>query len=80
MQDYRKEKNELSVANREKVLGMIGSLNEDEFKKLIYEVLSPIESNLMVTPKEVDFLIDRLGLLIGNGINKSLHEAFNPTN
>ena len=27
----------------------------------------------MVTPKEVDFLIEKLSLIIGNGINKALH-------
>lgn len=80
MQDYRGEEKELSQEHKESILGMLGELTEEEFKQLVYEVLSPIESNLMVTPKEVDFLVEKLGLLIGNGINKSLHEAFNPTN
>ena len=52
----------------------------DEFKKLILEVLSPINYNLMVTPKEIDFVIDKLGLLIGNSINKVLHNSYNTTN
>ena len=34
----------------------------------------------MVTPKEIDYVIEKLSLLIGNAINKSLHEHFNPTN
>lgn len=79
-QDYREEQNDLSKEHKEQVLGMIGNLSDEEFKQLIYEVLTPIESNLMVTPKEVDFMVEKLGLLIGNGINKSLHVAFNPTN
>jgi len=48
-------------------------LDEDEIKSLIYEVLSPINYNLMVTPKEVDFIIDKLSYVIGEGINKTLH-------
>lgn len=80
MQNYLKEEGELSDENKEKILGMLGELSEDEFKQLIYEVLSPIKSNLMVTPKEVDFMVEKLGLLIANGINKSLHKNFNPTN
>lgn len=80
MQDYLEEKGELSDENKEKILGMLGELSEEEFKQLIYEVLSPIKSNLMVTPKEVDFVVEKLGLLIANGINKSLHKNFNPTN
>ena len=34
----------------------------------------------MVTPKEIDFVIEKLSLLIANGINKSIHKRFNPTN
>ena len=34
----------------------------------------------MVTVKEIDFMIEKFALLIGNGINKSLHEAYNTTN
>ncbi len=80
MQDYRNHPDNLSIDLKEQILGMVGTLSEEEFKSLIYEVLSPIESNLMVTPKEVDFMVRKLALLIGNGINKSLHENFNPTN
>ena len=28
---------------------------------------------MMVTPKEVDFLIEKLSNLIGNGLNEALH-------
>ena len=49
-------------------------LSDEEVKKLIYEVLTPIGYNLMVTPKEVDFVINKLSLLISNSLNKSLHK------
>ena len=48
-------------------------------KKLLLEVLSPIDYNLMVTPKEIDFVIDKISTLIGNSINKTLHSAYNTT-
>lgn len=79
-QDYSKQDINLSVEDREKILGMVGNLSDLELEQLFREVLKPINYNLMVTPKEVDFIIERLSLLIGNGINKSLHESFNPTN
>lgn len=79
-QNYLDNKKELSKENKEKVLGMVGSLEEEDLKKLIFEVLSPIDYNLMVTPKEVDFIIDKMSLLIGNSINKVLHHSYNPTN
>ena len=56
---------------------MIGSLSDSEIRQLIFEVLTPIGYNLMVTPKEVDFLIVKLGEIISSGINKTLHEKVN---
>ncbi len=79
-QNYLDTDKELSKENKEKVLGMVGSLEEDDLKQLIYEVLSPINYNLMVTPKEIDFIMEKLSLLIGNSINKVLHDSYNPTN
>lgn len=58
---------------KQKLLGLVGTLNDDELQKLIYEVLNPIGYNLMVTPKEIDFIIERLSSLIANSINNSVH-------
>lgn len=77
--DYSRQDIVFSDSDREKVMGILGSLDEEEMKSLFLEVLTPINYNLMVTPKEIDFIIEKLGLLIGNGINKSLHSSFNPT-
>ena len=35
-------------------------LNEEEIKTVVNEVLTPINYNLMVTPKEIDFVIENL--------------------
>ena len=79
-EDYQKHEEKLSDDQKEDVLGMVGLLNEQELKKLLLEVLLPVNYNMMVTPKEIDYVIEKLSLLIGNAINKSLHEHFNPTN
>lgn len=71
--NYLKEKIELNKKDKETLLGIVGTLEEDEIKQLLFEVLSPIGYNMMVTPKEVDFLIEKLSSLIGNGINEALH-------
>ena len=68
------DKIEVNSDDREQLFGMIGKLNNEEIKQLIFEVLSPIGYNLMVTVKEVDYLIDKLSLLISNGIDKALHK------
>ena len=37
-------------------------------------VLTDIDLDLIVTPSEIDFLIDKLSNLIASAINNSLHE------
>lgn len=68
------ENNEpLSKKEITELSGIIGSLDEDKRKKLMYEVLDKTEYNLMVTPKEIDFLIDKLSDLISICINEGIH-------
>ena len=74
MNNYLKQEVEVSKEDKKKLLGVLGSLDDIEIKQLIFEVLTPIGYNLMVTPKEIDFLIDKLGNIIGNGINQTLHK------
>lgn len=72
--NYLKKDVEVLKEDKENLLGMIGTLEDNEIKELLFEVLSPIGYNLMVTPKEVDFIIEKLADIIGNGINKALHK------
>ena len=64
----------LSKKEISELSGIIGLLDEEERKKLIYEVLAKTEYNLMVTPKEIDFIIDKLSDLISIGINNSIYD------
>ena len=78
--NYLNHQEKLSKEEKESLLGMIGSLSEEETKQLLVEVLSPIDYNLMVTPKEVDFVMKKLSNVISKSINKSLHDKYNSTN
>ncbi len=64
----------INTKDKEDLFGLIGKLNSDEVKILINEVLNPIGYNLMVTPKEIDFVIDRLSTLISCSVNETLHD------
>lgn len=64
----------INKKDKEDLFGLIGKLNSDEVKILINEVLNPIGYNLMVTPKEIDFVIDKLSTLISSSVNETLHE------
>lgn len=59
------------------LLGLFGELNNYEKRSLINEVLTNIDLNLIVTPSEIDFLIDKLSNTIASSINNSLHMEVN---
>lgn len=79
------EKKTLTAANmpektdREKFLGIVGTLSEDEKRKLIYEVLAPLGHNLIVTPKEVDVIIEDMANIIATSLNEALHDNVQET-
>lgn len=78
--NYLKEEVDIEKEDKINLLGIVGSLNEMEIKQLILEVLTPIGYNLMVTPKEVDFIVEKLATILGEGINISLHEKIKKEN
>ena len=75
--NYLKKKINVDDNDKKKIFGLIGGLTDDEIYKLLDEVLTPTGYNLMVTPKEIDFIIDKLASIIGSGINMALHKNVN---
>ena len=71
------DKGNLSNNEKENLFGMLGTLSKEEFRSLIGEAINPIGYNMIVTPKEVDFVIDKLSKLVSSGINNALHEKVN---
>lgn len=69
--NYLKENITIDEADKTSLLGLVGSLSETEVRQLIYEVLTPIGYNLMVTVKEIDFVIIKLAEIISEAINFS---------
>lgn len=75
--NYLKSDYILQDEEKKNLMGIIGNLNETEMKELIYEILTPIGYNLMVTPKEIDFIIKKLSDVISNSLNRVLHKKVN---
>lgn len=71
--NYLKKDIEVEDNDKKKLLGLIGNLNDEELLRLTYEVLEPTGYNLMVTPKEVDFIMEKLVDIISYAINHTLH-------
>ncbi|TYR82352.1 GPR endopeptidase [Priestia megaterium] len=69
-----------SEEHRQTYLGMVGTLPDEEKRRLIHEVLSPLGHNLMVTPKEVDMFIEEMANVVASGLNAALHHEVNQDN
>lgn len=72
--DFENYKETLNDEEKEKILGMLGTMDDNDLKTLLNEVLNPLDYNLMVTPKEIDFLVEKITKLIGEGLNIALHK------
>ena len=71
-----KESN-LSTNEKQEISGILGTMPEEKKKELILEVLTNINYNMIVTPKEIDFLIEKLSEVIASSINNCLHDSVN---
>lgn len=61
--------------NLDKDIGKALEITDNEFRyPLIKEVLNPFVGDLIVTPKEVDEIIDDVSKIIANGINRAVHK------
>lgn len=54
---------------------MLKNLDREEKQNLINEVLYPELGNMIVTPKEIDLVIDVVSKIVANGINIALQPA-----
>lgn len=52
---------------------LLQDLDKDEKYRLIQEVMSPFVGQLVVTPKEIDSLIDNTARTLAGGLNLALH-------
>ncbi|MBR3161683.1 MAG: GPR endopeptidase [Bacilli bacterium] len=77
--NYLKDIKDMDLTSDEKkeVSGILGELDEETKKQFINEVLTSLNYNLIVTPKEIDYLVDNLSETISGAINNSLHKDVN---
>lgn len=68
------KENKIYQKEKEYLGGILGSLSDQDKYNLINEVLNSINYNLIVTPKEVDFLIEKLSNVISSSLNNALHK------
>lgn len=56
----------------------VHNFNPITMQQIIQGVLKPYAGNLMVTPKEIDDLIDNISKIIARGISQALHPSIDP--
>ncbi len=71
--NYQGYEETLSDEEKKEIMGLVGTLDDEEVKALIAEVLMPLGYNLIVTPKEIDFTVEKFSKLLAEVLNKSLH-------
>ncbi|MEY7998979.1 GPR endopeptidase [Clostridium sp. Mt-5] len=59
----------------EKFYQMLKSIDKNEKQQMIRELLDPYKENIMVTPKDVDLVVDSISKIIANAINIALQPA-----
>lgn len=52
---------------------LLSEISSDEKYSLIQDVLNPYMKNVIVTPTDIDVLIDDLSIIVANGLNMALH-------
>ncbi len=58
-----------------RVYAVVKSIAEGDKRSVMAEVLEPYGGNLMVTPKDIDTMIEDVARLIAGGINAAMHPA-----
>lgn len=66
------------LKNNYKLFAIVDEMHRDDKRSLIDEVLGPAVGNLMVTPKEIDVLINEVSRVIAGGLNVALHPDIDP--
>ncbi|CCJ34393.1 MULTISPECIES: GPR endopeptidase [Caloramator] len=61
------------TSNDKDFYNMLKNVNKDEKYALIRQILNPYIGDLMVTPKEIDSLIEDISKVIANAINIAVH-------
>ena len=66
------EQEQFNNQNKEKLYSLLKGLKEEDNYNMIKEVLLPQDYNYIVTPKEIDDLIQNMSQVVAMGINQSV--------
>ena len=64
---------ENSINKEDNLYNILRSIDKTKKYSLIEEILNPFGGNLVVTPKEIDDLIENMGSVVARGLNFSIN-------
>lgn len=65
----KKYSGKLTEGQREMIMGELGKLNEENRQKLFYEILSPLENQMVLCDKQIDFDLEMISKILSKSIN-----------
>lgn len=66
------------LRNNQTVYNVVNTMNPNISRQVIEKILEPFGGHLMVTPKEIDDMIQRTAKIIAGGITRALHPNLSP--
>lgn len=60
---------ELSLDQQNYLLGHVGNLDQEELESLLYEILTPVDRNFVMSDKQIDETVEKLSVLLVKALN-----------
>ena len=65
----KKYDGELSASQQQYLLGHVGSLEQEELESLLYEILTPVDRNFVMSDKQIDETVEKVSAILSKALN-----------
>lgn len=65
----KKYEGELSESQQQYLLGHVGSLEQEELESLLYEILTPVDRNFVMSDKQIDETVEKVSAILSKALN-----------
>lgn len=65
----KKYEGELSASQQQYLLGHVGSLEQEELESLLYEILTPVDRNFVMSDKQIDETVEKVSAILSKALN-----------
>ena len=65
----KKYEGELTADQQQYLLGHVGSLEQEELESLLYEILTPVDRNFVMSDKQIDETVEKVSAILSKALN-----------